>query len=364
MDESLTPWAEPARRSVVGRLRRARWRRAGAHAGRWVRKRLLIVGTLGLALGVFSVHASRTLLDSPDAAKLRSFMTEVDRDWFSGDYDFRTLTRLYAERASAMATVRPFGEPLVDAMERIRTSVVVERFFPAFTWDPGSANHYEVFAQGPLHSYLLRNQELAGGMFAEQRQAITDPLREGWWAAQPLQEDQIRTAFADVVALDASPEMFEFIRADMSRLYADLRPPADAADPAAAIALANADLLQSNRRIERQAQLLSTQLRFGSDLDDLSVDQQNIVLAKLDDHVRAADATLWREKQLLDFAAGIIGVPQATNAYVNLCVKPFMAVRTTLFYVGLLLIVGFSMAIAHRALEPAPRREAARAWAR
>ncbi|MEM6748877.1 MAG: hypothetical protein AAGA57_09355 [Planctomycetota bacterium] len=363
-DPSLTPWTEPAGRSAASRLRRARWRRVGARTGRWLRRRILVVGALGLALGLGSVHTGRSLMTSPDAAKLRSFMTEVDRDWFSRDYDFRTLNRLYAQRASAAATVRPFGRPLVDAMESLRSSVVVETFFPTFAWDPGSANHYEVFTQGPLHSYLLRNKELAGGYFAQQRQAITDPLRNGWWTAKPLEEKQIREAFSDVVAVDASPEMFAFIQDEMAQLYADLRPEATEADPAAAIALADADLLKTNRMLERQAQLLSAKLRFGSDLDALTVDQQNIVLAKLDAHVQTADPALWREKQMLDFAAGIIGVPQATNAYVNLCVRPFMAIRTTLLYGGLLLIVGFSMAIAYRALEPVPRREPARLWAR
>ncbi len=331
-------WRRRARRVV--RLRRF---------ARPVMRRATLVAMLGVVVGLIFIQTAQWALAQRDVQKITTFVQQVDREWFSGDHDFRELNRFYARAASEASTIQPFGRPLVEAMQTIRSNALVTQFFPEFSWDQGSADHYETFARGPLHSYFKRNEELAGSWYVTQRNLITEPLQKYGWNAEPPRYHRLTAIFPE--DLKRRPGFEHVIDGQLQRLYADLRPPAHLASAESAARLASTDYARVNRQLRHQAQELAFEKNFGSDLDLLTIPQQNQVLADLDDYVRENDLELWRQKQLSDFTLGIIGVPEATNAYINLCAKPFIAARSTFEISGILMTVLFSMLLMHRLMD-------------
>ncbi|MEM1213368.1 MAG: hypothetical protein AAGI68_13850 [Planctomycetota bacterium] len=335
--------ARPKRRRLAVRLRRT---------GRWMNRWTGLIAVLGIVLGGGSFYAAHRLLNDFDAKKLTAFAREVDQEWFSGDRDFRELNLLYAQRASAAARVEPFGEPLVKTMEAIRTHPLVVERFPDFTWDQASADHYHTFAKGPLHSYFLRNEEIAGDWYTERRKLITEPLLQRGWNAEPPRFADLETLLP--TTMRERPGIEQAITGQVARLYTDIKPPAGEATYAAAVAMAETDYMQVVREVRLAAQRYAGKLGYGSDLNRLTIAEQEVVLLGLDEYVREQDRGLWRRKQLADFSLAMIGVPEATHAYVNLCVRPFMAVRSTFEYTGMFLVVGFSMLLTYRLLMSRP----------
>ncbi|MEM6552412.1 MAG: hypothetical protein AAF750_09850 [Planctomycetota bacterium] len=339
----------PVRRRLAVRLRRT---------GRWFNRWTGLIAVLGIVLGAGSIYAAQRLLNNLDAKKLAAFAREVDQEWFSGDRDFRELNLLYAQRASAAARVEPFGKPLVNTMEAIRTHPLVVERFPDFTWDQASADHYHTFAKGPLHSYFLRNQEIAGDWYTDRRGIITEPLLQRGWNAEPPRFADLEMLLPD--NMKQRPGIEQAITGQVARLYTDIKPPAEEATYASAVAMAETDYMQVVREVRLAAQRYAEKLGYGSDLNRLTIAEQDAVLLGLDTYVHEQDAELWRRKQLADFCLAMIGVPEATHAYVNLCVRPFMVVRSTFEYTGIFLVVGFSMLLAYRLLTARPIGRAAR----
>lgn len=316
------------------RVRRRLARRAG------------LASLLGIALGLGLLSAAQWSLAGVDARLLTRFIHEVDTEWFAEGVDFRDLTLLYAERASETADIRPFGHSIVATMAYLRSHPLVVQQMPEFEWDEGSADHYITFQRGPLHSYLLRGRELAGHLYVDQRDAILRPLAErGWEAESPAGSDLVDTLPPRI----RNEHLEESVAAQLEDLYHELAPKPGALDIRAKD-LARTDFFAVNRGMEQQASQLAVELGLNPDLDRLTDEEQARVLAALDGHIHRHDPLLWRQKQLNDFIGGVVGVPEATSHYVNLCARPFILIRATLQWTGIVLVVLFSMVLAHRLL--------------
>lgn len=66
----------------------------------------------------------------------------------------------YADAASRAVATKPFGRPFVDTAKVIRTAVGRLTGDEATKWKPGSENHYNEFAKGPIHGYETRAREM------------------------------------------------------------------------------------------------------------------------------------------------------------------------------------------------------------
>jgi hypothetical protein len=303
---------------------------------RRVRRRRVAKGVVMLSLGVLVWLLAQWMLSPGESSRLRSFVYQSNQVWLTGRIDIDQMPTEYAIYASGASTVEPFGQPLVESMARIRQTDYVRDHFPEFYWDQTSGDHYLEFARGPLHSYFMRADELAGDWATERRAAVVEPLLvEGWQGNAPL--DRLRPWLPDRFLERA--EISRRIERQLAQLHTELRPDGEPLSAEAAARLGEMDLYLVMLKARKHARDLAVSEGMPSRLDKLDRAQQEQVLRGLKAYIRREDPRLWQQLHLVDATVGLLGVLDASDIYSNQLTRPILAVRDSLAWGGLVLVM-------------------------
>jgi hypothetical protein len=215
-----------------------------------------------------------------DRAKLRAFGDAVER--WGRDPDFRAVAREYVLLGHEAMTVRCCG---ITAERFVMALRSVPGLPKAYSVNPTSAQHYDAFTRGPLSAYLHLSFE----------QGISDGVRmvEDMGRLEEMNDDRAR-AFLRSFNLPGRTPTAAGAVTSVRRLLDDVQPsrPLFVREPIGA-------------RLRPHIEFIARELRVPTDPLRMTADQQRVVWDALDEHVRRADAELWRTKQVSDFLGGI-----------------------------------------------------------
>jgi hypothetical protein len=219
-------------------------------------------------------------LSNRDVASIRFFDEGVDR-WQTNP-EFRAVAIDYCIRGSQAMSIHPAMIPAERIIMAIRSIPGLPREFAV---NPTSELHYRNFTRGPLCAYMH--------LCAEQDLPDYVPLVEALGkkkAAAPVDE----RAFLEAFKMDFGVTKDAGALQSVESLIRD----ADASRPFA---------IRQNipGLLVPHIAAIAQELHFPANPADMTIDQQQAVLERLDDYVRAHDPELWRTKQVSDFCGGI-----------------------------------------------------------
>lgn len=219
-------------------------------------------------------------LSNRDVASIRSFNEGVGR-WQTNP-EFRAVAIDYSIRGSQAMSIHPAMLPAARVIMAIRSLPGIPKEFAA---NPTSELHYRNFTRGPLCGYLH--------LCSEQDLPDYVPLVEALGKKQQETADDER-AFLDAFKMDFGVTKDAGALQSVASLVRD----SDASRPFT-IRQNIPDLLAPH------IAAIATELHVPPTPADMTIDQQQAVLERLDDYVRVHDHELWRTKQVSDFCGGI-----------------------------------------------------------
>lgn len=273
-------------------------------------RRVLLGGLMLICIAcIFGLSRSET-------AALQTFGESVDR--WQVNPDFRIVAIDYSIQGSAAVRCEPFGIRGADLIIALRSTPGLPKEFAVCET---SRPHYESFASGPLAAYLYLGdeQDVPGYIEAVEQlasKATVDETGGRTWGEPALKE-----------WMDARKMDFTICRDDgalrsLAALAADVQP----GQTFSHREVMRAKKLHMSSLLEPHIASLATELDFPTSPRAMTAEQQQVVLSRLDGHVRRHDPELWRTKQVSDFAAGIWA--QVYGSQYNYALAPLLALKT------------------------------------
>lgn len=235
-----------------------------------------------MAAVVMILAAAGLGISSGDASRLEGFVTTVDAS--RANPEFRQVGERYILAGSNALQARFFGVRAGRALYTLRRIPGLPQRLAA---NDHLALHYQHFGEGPLSAYLHLTAQQgvkdATGMLMEltKRPSISDEDARAF-----LRSFDVWPA----VVTDAGAV------ASVRKLIADV-------NPAAGFAIRG----PVDRALGTYLREIARARGFPLEPAEMAPDQQESVLAALDDHVKQADKELWRTKQVNDFLNGVWG---------------------------------------------------------
>ena len=337
MDEDI---ARPERPSFLARLGR-RAARLGLYAA------LGITAVVGFGVG------------PQTQSRLSSFTAAAGR--WQQHPEFRTVAKEYTVGGSDAMRTRPFGISASTWIIAIRS---IPGLPPEFAVNDTSRAHYANFSSGPLSAYLhlCYEQDLTdaagnGYFLAEMEDLARDGVPDedpsdpryrrvvAWLTTkmrvgnEPVAHDAGAIQSLMAVLRDTDPSCRTSFSSKVLRSAAV----ASMTDRGPALRVLADNRFKwrkphANVDLRAHASALAKDLKLPEVVDDMTPEQQAVVLDRLDGYVKARDPELWRAKQVSDFLGGIWA--QAYGPPYGLILNPFVTAVTTSRYLFVLLLVG------------------------
>jgi hypothetical protein len=273
-------------------------------------------------------------LSNRDVAAIRSFNEGVDR-WQTNP-EFRAVAIDYCNRGSEAMSIHPVMVPAARVIMAIRSIPGLPK---EFAINPTSELHYRNFTRGPLCAYLH--------LCSEQDLPDYVPLVEALGKKnEPTAADE--RAFLDDFKMDFGVTKDAGALQSVSSLVRDT----DASRPFS---------IRQNipGLITPHIAAIARELHVPTDPAEMSIDQQQAVLERLDDYVRVHDLELWRTKQVSDFCGGIWA--QVFGPPYTILLQPAVKVHTASEYVLMASIMILMGRFLRGRKRPAPLEHAATA---
>jgi len=244
------------------------------------RTRLARLGRWAFVAAFISCLFLDLSLSNRDVAAIRFFDEGVDR-WQTNP-EFRAVAIDYSIRGSQAMSIHPAMVPAERIIMAIRSLPGMPKEFAV---NPTSELHYRNFTRGPLCAYLH--------LCSEQDLPDYVPLVEALGRKKEATLEDNR-AFLDAFKMDFGVTKDAGALQSVSSLIRD----ADASRPFS---------IRQNipELLVPHITAIAQELHFPANAQDMTIDQQQAVLERLDDHVRVHDSELWRTKQVSDFCGGI-----------------------------------------------------------
>ncbi len=248
--------------------------RAGRHKIMRGIRRTIVIGGLGLV----------TLLgygiSSDDARRMKTFCDGVTR-WQTNP-EFRSVGFEYCDLSSQAMRTHPFGISATSLVMALRSLPYLPENIKA---NPTSHTHYVNFTHGPLSAYLyLSNEQGVKDTTGMLEELVHHPV---------LSDDEIK-AFLGSFNIHPPPITDAGAVQSVRSLLADV-------DPSRPFLIRKPIPLLLQPHIA----VLLAEDGLPPTIDELSVQQEELVLSQLDYQVRQSDDELWRTKQVNDFLNGV-----------------------------------------------------------
>jgi hypothetical protein len=267
-------------------------------------------------------------LSNRDLAAIRSFNESVGR-WQTNP-EFRAIAIDYSIRGSQAMSIHPAMLPAQRIIMAIRS---VPGLPKEFAVNPTSELHYRNFTRGPLCAYLhlCAEQDLPDYIL------LVEKLGQ---KTEVTAADE--RAFLDGFKMDFGVTKDAGALASVGSLVRDTQP------------IRHFAVRQNiNELLLPHIAALAQKLNVPANPRDMSINQQQAVLERLDEYVRARDPELWRTKQVSDFCGGVWA--QVFGPPYLILLQPAVKVHAAAEY-GLMLIAAILLA---RVLRSRKRPEAA-----
>ncbi len=241
---------------------------------------LKLVRSVAAGLGLLVLLAVAFSISGEDAGRVSAFADAVSR--WQVNPDFRKIGPQYAIFSNQALQARPFGVSASKFILFLRSAP----FLPhRYAVAPTSWTHYRNFTHGPLSAYLhLCSEQGLEGVLGSVKATAEDP---------DLTDDECRQ-FLLGFNIFPSPATDDGAVMSLRRMLIDIDAKRDL-------------VIKTPTREYLEPICVSIAQREGmpADLDKLSIEQQLIVLDKLDAEVKAVNLEVWRTKQLNDFLNGV-----------------------------------------------------------
>ena len=281
----------------------------GKPSRRWLQIKRILAWALALLFVVMIFGVT-----PEDEAVMRTFETAAWR--WQNNPEYRSIAVEYCILADNTLRARPF-------LVRGPTLVMATRSLPfvphQYAVNDTSEIHYSKFSGGPLVAYLF----FCGEQHVDQFVGVLESVGRN---QAPSQDKLLR--FLDAFHMDYPVCTDAGARQSVATLIRDTRP----GEPFPVRSNVGELLLEHVRGLARE-------LNFPTEPDQMTPDQQQAVLVRLDDYVKQHDHQLWRTKQLNDFCCGVWA--QVYGPHYHLIIGPVLALRKVgTWGVVLMLVLG------------------------
>ncbi len=276
------------------------------------RARLLRLGRWAFIAAFVACLLLDWSLSNRDVAAIRNFNEGVDR-WQTNP-EFRAVAIDYCNRGSEAMSIHPAMVPAARVIMAIRSIPGLPK---EFAINPTLELHYRNFTRGPLCAYLH--------LCSEQDLPDYVPLVEALGRKTEATAADER-AFLDDFKMDFGVTKDAGALQSVSSLIHDA-----GASRRFSIRQNIPELLKPH------IAALAGELHVPPNPADMTIDQQQAVLERLDDYVRVHDGELWRTKQVSDFCGGIWA--QVFGPPYTILLVPAVKVHTASEYVLMAFII-------------------------
>lgn len=258
---------------------------------KWMRR--LVIVAIGLMLA-FCIVATFGVL-SGDETTLRGF-AEASNHW-QVNTEFRTAAMEYCSMGSAATRARVLGFRASQIVMLIRSIPGLPEEYAA---DDGSQEHYNDFSEGPLSGYLhlCRKQNVEINISCVEAFGSNIRPVEGWNKVPSLAEME---RFLKERKMGKTPVVHDSgAQQSALALFRDTEVFSDFKHPRLFKVRTNIAPLLAGAIGQ-----IASELHVPTDPKQMTPEQQQWVLDRLDRYVRVHDPELWRTKQLSDFFGGL-----------------------------------------------------------